>query len=358
MKKIIMAIIFSTSLIAAPSSESNIDKQDISQYEISKNHRNLKQIVKNFEIFKVNGKKLQIYVPRFRGKEFLKMAPDSKLIALNIYNDGSFEDTGFNAVPKEYKKYEEVVQIMKDLATKYPDFVSLNSYGKSYRGDDLLYLKISDNVSIDEQEPEIMITAATHGDELITTETIIRVISEMVTRKSSDERIQRMIQDHELFFIPIVNPDGFKKRRRYTADGTDPNREYPYPEKPNKKSVQCIKKLIDFTNSRNFVASLDFHASGEMIMYPWGFTKDEVPAADKNMFHNLGEKMSKENKYKVGQISKIIYVAPASSADYYYWKKGTIAYGIELARQKVPRWGIEKVTEEARSMVYTIIENF
>ncbi|MFT6631214.1 MAG: hypothetical protein ACJAS4_001163 [Bacteriovoracaceae bacterium] len=358
MKKIIISLLFSTSIIAASNGIAYVDKQDISQYEISKNHKNIKSIVERFEVHEVDGSKLQMYVPRFRGEEFEKLAPNGKLIMSSIYSNSLLTHKGQAAIPKGYKSYDEVIQIMKDLAFKFPDFVALKTYGKSVKGSDLFYLKISDNVQVNEQEPEIMVTAATHGDELITTETLIRIISEMMTKKDTDERIMKMIQDHELFFIPIVNPDGFQRQRRYTSDGTDPNREYPYPDKPNKKSVQCIQKLIEFFNSRDFVASMDLHASGELIMYPWGFTKDEVPSADKNIFSKLGKKMSQENKYKVGQISRIIYVAPASSADYYYWKKGTIAYGIELARSKAPRWGIEKVINSARPMIYTFIESF
>jgi predicted deacylase len=187
----------------------------------------------------------------------------------------------------------------------------------------------------------------------------MRFLVNMMNNQDTDPRITRMIEEHELFFIPVVNPDGFTKRRRYTADGTDPNREYPYPNKPNKESVQCIKKEIEFFHSRKFAGSMDLHAHGELIMYPWGYTKDTVPAADKDMFETLGKAMGKDNGYKVGQISRIIYVAQASSADYYYWKNGTIAFGIELGRSKVPRSRkIEGIVKDTTSMIYTFIEKF
>lgn len=356
MKNLISMTLLFTSLFLTASVFANIDKQDISQFEISANHHNLKQIVGKFEVLSSNKDKLQIYVPRFRASELSHLAPKARLVHQSIYNSGTQKD-GRNS--KAYKKYDEVVSIMQELAAKYPNLVSLNSYGKSVKGNNLYFLKISDNVSVDEQEPELLITAATHGDEIITTETLMRFIVNMIKNKDTDERIAKMIQDHELFFIPVVNPDGFTKRRRYTADGTDPNREYPYPEKPNKTSVQCIEKEIEFFNSRNFVASMDLHASGELIMYPWGFTKDSVPAADKQMFETLGKKMASANRYSVGQISKIIYVAPASSADYFYWKKGTISYGIELARSKAPMsWSIGKIVDQATSMMNIFIENF
>jgi hypothetical protein len=350
MKKLILffTLALSTTLYAS------IDKQDISLVEVDANHKNLKQIVSQFEVIKATDSKVQLYVPRFRISELYKLAPKSKLLRESIYTEEELVTTA-----RGYKSYDEIVAIMQDLATRYPELISLNSYGESVKGNKLYSLKVSDNVKLDEEEPEILITAATHGDELITAEGLIRFIVNMIKLKDTDERIRKMLQEHELFFIPVVNPDGFKKRRRYTADGTDPNREYPYPEKPNKESVQCIKKEIEFFKKRNFVASMDLHAHGRMIMYPWGFTKDEVLSSDKKMFETLGQKMAKDNGYKVGQISRIIYVAPASSADFWYWNNNTIAFGIELGRSKVPSARkIDKIVGEMTSMIYTFIENF
>jgi len=343
----LITTLFSVSILAS------IDKQDISKYEISKNNKNLKQIVSQFEVIENLKDSLQIYVPTFKAGILLNLAPNSKLISESIYKNQNTE------LATKYKNYSEVVNLMNDIQKKYPKYVTVHTYGKSARGLDLIYMKISDNVKIDEEEPELLITAATHGDELITTESLMRFIVNMMESKDSDTRVASLIQDHELYFIPVVNPDGFTKRRRYTADGTDPNREYPYPNKPNKDSVQCIKKEIEFFHTRNFAGSMDLHASGEMIMYPWGYTKGSVPAADKVMFETLGKAMAQDNKYRVGQISKIIYVAPASSADYFYWKSGTIAFGIELAKNKVPRSRkIEGIVKETTSMIYTFIEKF
>jgi hypothetical protein len=343
----LITTLFSSSILA------NVDKQDISKYEVLKTHKNLNKIVSKFEVVENLKNTLQIYVPVFRTNEFLALAPDSKLISKSIYINADSE------ILDEYKRYPEVISLMNDLQIKYPKLVSVHSYGKSVKGYDLYYMKISDNVEIDEEEPELLITAATHGDEVITTESLMRFLVNMMNSKDSDPRVTRIIKDHELFFIPVVNPDGFTKRRRYTADGTDPNREYPYPDKPNKSSVQCIKKEIEFFHTRNFSGSMDLHASGEKIMYPWGYTKDEVPSADKVMFETLGQAMSSKNKYRVGQISKIIYVAPASSADYFYWKNATIAFGIELARSKAPRSRkINEVVKDVTSMIYTFIEKF
>lgn len=345
----LLLFIFTFNLYAA------IDKQDISEYSFSSDNKNIQKIVNSFEIIQVTGKEINVYVPTFKSVEFETLAPKAKLIHKSIYHEAKNESSQASG----YRKFDQVVQTMKELAAKYPDKVMLGSYGQSAKGVPLYYLKVSDNVALDESEPELLITSATHGDEIITTESLLRFIETFLDESKTNTRLEKMIQDHEIFFVPVVNPDGFKRRRRYTADGTDPNREYPYPDKPNKKSVKCIDEEIKFFHSRKFVATIDLHAYGEMIMYPWGFTKDSIPAADKEAMHSLAESMARENKYKVGQISKVIYVAPASSADYFYWKNKTLSYGIELGRSKAPMsWNIKKVVKQTTEMLYTFIERF
>ena len=351
-------LFFLNFLLCSFSSFASIDKQDISLYRIHKKDLNIKKILERYEVVSVAKNSFDIYVPTFLSKEALSIAPSLHLLKESIYTDSIFNNSVSN-ISRGYRSYKEIVAFMKKLEKQYPDLVSLKSYGRSLKGENLYYLKISDNVGVDEDEAEILITSATHGDELITSEVMVRFLSDMMKEKDSNERVLKIIQDHELFFIPVVNPDGLKRRRRYTSNGIDPNREYPYPDNPFKKSVQCIDKEISFFKSRDFVATLDLHAHGEMILYPWGFTKNKIPRADEEVFKTLGLKMAKGNGYRVGQISRTIYVAPASSADFYYWSYGAISYGVELARRKVPNYKkINTIVNSTKEMLYVFIENF
>ena len=53
-------------------------------------------------------------------------------------------------------------------------------------------------------------------------------------------------------------------------------------------------------------------------MYPWAYTKEPPTVSDLAKFEVIGKNIAAVNKYRVGQISKIIYVAKGSSADYWY----------------------------------------
>ena len=56
---------------------------------------------------------------------------------------------------------------MQYFASTYPNLCSLESIGTTQNGRDLWVLKISDNVSTNEAEPEFFYNSSMHGDELL-----------------------------------------------------------------------------------------------------------------------------------------------------------------------------------------------
>ena len=305
-------------------------------YNLSTEQMN--QIAEKFEITRRLYDKVnvgyEVIVPVSEKRTFFEIAPDALLIERDISQKVIRTRFQF-AGAERYRSFDEVIEVMRQLEQSRPDLVEVVQYGESARGLPLLALKLSDNVKADENEPELLLTAATHGDEIITTEVLVRMIEEAVSSYGADTRWTNLIHDREIYFVPVVNPDGFTRAQRYEGL-QDPNRSYPYPEKVDAKPTPSIAALIQFFESRDFAGSIDFHAYGEMIMYPWAYTYSEVDSKDKNTFHQLTQKMAETNSYKYGPISKVIYVAKGSSADYYYWKKKTVALAIEIGTSKAP----------------------
>jgi hypothetical protein len=164
---------------------------------------------------------------------------------------------------------------------------------------------------------------------------VLGLLDELVGKYGSDPRITRMVDRHIIYFVPVVNPDGYTRKQRY-ANGVDPNRDYPYPGHEDRRPNPCIKAIMDFVDSHHVVASEDFHAFGELMMYPWAYTYQGVKGEDENRFRDLSTKMVEENGYRNGAISQILYTAPGSSADYYYWKHQSLSFGVEIGNQFVP----------------------
>jgi succinylglutamate desuccinylase len=308
-------------------------------------------VAEEFEVVKKLSNGFEIYVPVSKIKRFMELAPQAKLFSAPL-----LKNTAFLNGYRDYKKVEEE---LKQLANQYPEIAKLETYGTTEDGHILYVLKVSDNVQIDEDEPELMITSATHGDEIITVEVEMELIKSLLQNYEKDARLTKMLKEKEIFFIPMVNPQGYSQRDRYANNNTDPNRDYPYPGDENKKSVDCIDAVRKWFHSKNIKGSIDLHAYGKLIMFPWAYTKDSPPKADEINFQYLTNSMSEINKYEAGQISKIIYVAKGSSADYYYWKNKTFALGIELSSSKAPPFGaVPRIVEESREMIWRFIEHF
>ena len=326
----------------------------LSQYFISPSSDEvMQQVASKFEVVHREADGFEIIVPARRADELFALVPDAELmiadISAEIRNLDESWAAGYNDLDSTYAYLQAVV-------AKYPEIAAIKTYGKSKEGRPLLVLKISDNVHLNEAEPEIMITSATHGNELITVEVVLGLIDNLTKYYGHNRRVNSAVDDHELFFIPVVNPDGYVRKSRY-ANGVDPNREYPWPEKPIRDSNECIASLIKFFGSRDIKGSLDFHSYGKMFMYPWAYSSDD--SADKAVYQRVAGKMAEAIGYRHGQISQILYPAPGSSADYYYWKNRTIALGIEIGERHVPNPSlIEKHVSEHLLTTLLFIEAF
>lgn len=326
----------------------------IQSFKVNKANPKMQKIADLFEVKDQLSDGYLVYVIKERVAEFKSLAPKAKLISQDI--NAHIKNKSLNG----YHKFEQVKAMYYEFAQMHADVAKIEVFGESTKGYELFALRVSDNVHLDEKEPKLMITSATHGDELITVEVQLRLVKELLEGAKKDPRLQRMIDEHVIYFIPVVNPDGFTRRSRYASGRVDPNRDYPWPDRPNRVSkVTCIKHLIDFYHKHDFKGSMDIHASGKMVMFPWAYTRDSISSADFNFMDKLTEYMAKDNKYRHGPISKVIYVAKGSSADYYYWKNGGVALAIELTTTKVPNARrIPSVVDEAREMTWKFIESF
>ncbi len=330
----------------------------VSNYRVrAADFESLPEIAMQFEVHRRLVSGYEVYVPAGRALEFLALAPSAELVDYDIRAEikrlRSESPSGFAG----YHTFAEVQSEMAKHVATFPAIAALNQYGTSTQGNPLLVLTVS-GVKTKREKPTVMITSATHGDELITVEVVLGIIDKIVTSYGKDARITDLVNSHELLFVPVVNPDGFRTQDRYD-NGRDPNRSYPWPNNTNNTPTGSIGPIVKMATEKQVDASIDFHASGEMIMYPWAYTYASPPAADELLFKALGNKMAAFNGYAVGQISQIIYLAPGSSADYYYWKLGSAALGIEMANSKVPQASqIAGVLRDNLEATIAFIEHF
>ena len=86
---------------------------------------------------------------------------------------------------------------------------------------------ISDNVSAHEtNEPCLRMVGAYHGDEWASVEVVISTAWTLLGRYAEDESIQQLVNGHEIWLIPMLNPDGVLDFERRNRNGVDLNRNF------------------------------------------------------------------------------------------------------------------------------------
>jgi len=305
----------------------------LSNYRIlSGRDSQLQAITEKYEIHREENGSYEVIVPANEFKDFLNLAPEAELIDWDIKSIFRRLDESEPGWREQYHKFNQVEAILQEYEKNFPNLVHLEVYGKSAQGRPLYALRLS---AAPGAAPEIMLTAATHGDELITVEVLLAITEKLIKGYGTDPKINRILSSHTLYILPVINPDGFVSQDRYD-NGRDPNRSYPWPQNPGAEPTPSIKAVMKFFQDHHFVGSIDFHASGKLLMYPWAYTEDEAETEKLQWFRTTTQAMAKLNGYRAGQISRILYAAPGSSADYYHWKNQTFALGIEMASSKVP----------------------
>ena len=180
-----------------------------------------------------------------------------------------------------YPTYEAYVDLMEGFAADFPDLCQLITIGVLPSGRKLLALKISDNVTTDEAEPEFFYTSSMHGDETTGYILMLHLIEYLLEGYSSDPEVADLVNEMEIFINPLANPDGTYRAgnstvsgaRRYNSNGVDLNRNYPDiidgPHPDGQAWQPETLAFMDFAAAHNFVVSANFHGGIEVVNYPW-----------------------------------------------------------------------------------------
>jgi carboxypeptidase T len=275
---------------------------------------------------------------------------------------------GFNG----YHTYDEMVADVAAVAAAHPTIVRRLSIGKSYQGRTIWAVKISDNVTIDENEPEVLFDGLTHSDEHMGLEMTLRIMHWLADGYGHDSRITNIVKTREVWIILAVNPDGaeydiaggrfhyWRKNRQptpgTTAIGTDLNRNFGYRwggggntstnpfaityRGPYAFSAPETRNVRDFlagrvVNGRQQIkAAITFHEAGRLVMWPYGYTYTDVPADmtvdDHNALMIIGKHMAATNGYKPEQASDL-YITSGTTRDYEYGVYRIFAYTFEMS---------------------------
>jgi hypothetical protein len=240
----------------------------------------------------------------------------------------------------------EAITRMDSLHTLYPSLVTArDSIGYSYQGRPLWVMKISDNVDVDEDEPEVFINALIHAREPMGLEATLRFMRHLCYNYGSDSLITRLVDTREFYFLPVINPDGYEYNRQIAPNGggmwrknrhdqgIDLNRNWgyqwgydddgssPYPNDETYRGSAPFSEpetaaLRQFVNSRHFAVSMNFHTYGNYFLYPWGYFNGYTD--DHSIFTGISDSATAENGYAPGTPWELLYNTNGDALDWQY----------------------------------------
>ncbi|RBR25767.1 uncharacterized protein FIESC28_01449 [Fusarium coffeatum] len=270
---------------------------------------------------------------------------------------------------KSYHSFEQHTQFLNDLQKSFSKNSEVFTTGKSVEGREIKGIHLWGKRG-KAKNPAIIWHGNVHAREWISSMTVEYLAWKLVQGYGNKEKLVRSIIDtHDFYIIPIVNPDGFVysiksdrlwRKNRSKDDkkciGTDMNRNWPYKwDIPGGSSTNpCdetyrgrkpgdtpeIKALtshaLSVKKKTGIRSYIDWHSYSQLILLPYGYTCD-LNATNTNYQMKLAGEVAaaiEDNSgsdFLYGPTCQTIYQTSGGSSDWVFDVAGAeIAWGIEL----------------------------
>ncbi|HPR17849.1 MAG TPA: M14 family zinc carboxypeptidase, partial [Candidatus Cloacimonadota bacterium] len=322
------------------------------------------------------------------------------------------------ALDPRYHTYEEMVEEIYALQDSFPDLVRVEIIGMTngavpYQDPQPIYaVKLSDNVTVDEDEPEILYLGPCHAEEVMGIEIDLFMLNEILTYRNV-QPFSVWINNLEIWFVPSYNPEGvqvvmddwdesYRKNKRDNnlngafdyeigsgrdVDGADPNRNYgfnwihgeklyegtneewnDYYRGPAPFSEGESRTIRDFAAQHHFMYSIAWHSSrsgnlSERVQFPfnWDGVKE---SPDFILNESIGETVAGLIETQTGSGT---YMPCASQGrkgnahDWFYKTHGTIQLLIECCTDEIqppnipPNYLVDDTCQRCRNGAYWLL---
>jgi hypothetical protein len=261
--------------------------------------------------------------------------------------------------------WSEVIERLDFMRATYPNLATAKfSIGTSHEGRDIWAVKISDNPDTDESASETAVyyDALHHAREPLSMSTALNYMFWLLENYGTDPEATYLIDNREMYFVPVVNPDGYvynettnpnggglwRKNRRDVVGsscfGVDLNRNYSfgYGLNTGSSSNPCndtyrgtsafsepeTQAVRDFVNDIDPPIAFSIHSTAGKYLQAYGYTLDPV---DYETYTDFSLDMLEDNEYPFGVTGNMLgYTSSGTTRDYMYGEKGIYAWTPEI----------------------------
>lgn len=272
-----------------------------------------------------------------------------------------------------YHTHEDLTAQLRAVENAHPDICRLYNIGYSNEGRELWFMKISDNVDTEEDEPEFRYISAMHGDEPVGMELCLSLITLLAEEYGTDQQITTLVNEIEIWIMPLMNPDGYAKYERYNAQGADLNRDFPDRiddpvNTPDGRQTET-QHIMNWAFSHSTVLSANIHAGELVVNYPYDSDADKsaeysaTPDDDLFIHQSLVYSSLNKNMYNNSYFDRGIvngaewYVVYGGLQDWSYVWMGCNDVTIELNKVKMPPYSeIPRLWDDNREAMLAYME--
>ncbi|WP_299112002.1 M14 family metallopeptidase [uncultured Winogradskyella sp.] len=262
-----------------------------------------------------------------------------------------------------FRSPEQIDEALNFLHSTHPSLTKITTIGFSEEGKPIKALKISSNPDVDDaSKADIVFMSLIHSREWISVETLLYIADTMLLEYQIMPELRADINNSQIWFIPVANPDGhefsrlsianrlWKKNRKENSDGSygvDLNRnwghewgldsgststpsdyEYRGTMAFSEKETKAIRDFI--SDLSNLKALVSYHSYSELYLKPWAYTFDDAPG-EKTL-----ESIARRNIDLIESVhghryaESIWYTASGETTDFIWEEYRTAAFTPEL----------------------------
>ena len=292
---------------------------------------------------------------------------EKEIIIMESGRDFGVTGFGFGSMGGYYT-FAEIEADLDEMYQLYPNLITQKySIGTSVEGRTIWAVKISDNPSVNEDEPKVGFDALVHAREPQSMATQMYFMWYLLENYGTDPEATYLINNREIYCVPCFNPDGYefnrinnpngggywRKNRRNNGSGcygVDLNRNFGYkwaydnvgssPDPcdetyrgPSAFSEPESQAIRDLATLKNYGTHFNMHSYGGYILYPWGYIDEETP--DSLTYREFAALLTSFSGYAYGYGGQLLgYNSNGSIRDWMYGeqvvKNKTYGYTIEI----------------------------
>lgn len=272
-----------------------------------------------------------------------------------------------------YYTLAEVETRLDALASAHPGIISPKfRVGTSIEGRDIWAVRVSDAPGTpDPARPAVFYNGLIHAREPMSMMLLMGFLEDLARKwEAGDEGIRYLLSSRELWFVPVVNPDGYyynevmqpqggymwRKNKRdndgdgvfsEAEDGVDLNRNFgyewghddvgssPYPDsgvyrgaspfsEPETRAVRDVVQGAGLAQPPGWTFVLNYHSYANVYIHPWGYT--ESPPARLDEFQRWAGRLSATNFFPYGTGTAMIgYHTNGDAVDWQYGAEDLLA---------------------------------